>query len=85
MERLKEIRRRIRVVFSVNNIEYLIKGGRISKTKGYIADMLDIKPILHFDQDGFIQPYGKVRGHRASRSRLLEIMEREGDAQPGRR
>ena len=57
--------------FSVQNLEYLISGGRISKGKGLIAGVLNIKPILCIDDTGFIIPYDKARGHRAALKKVL--------------
>jgi len=78
LERLKTMQRTVQSIFTVSNLEYLIKGGRISRVKGLMAGVFDIKPILHLDQDGAIQPYDKVRGHRASLKKLLDIMEELG-------
>jgi DegV family protein with EDD domain len=59
-------------------MDYLVKGGRISRAKGLAAGVFDIKPILHFDENGYIMPYDKVRGNRAALKRLLEIMAKTG-------
>lgn len=78
LQRLQEMQENIRCVFVVGNMESLIKGGRISKAKGMIADVLDIKPVLHMDEGGFIVPYDKVRGHKAALKKLISIMEKTG-------
>lgn len=78
LDRLADMQKRMQCIFSVGNLEYLIKGGRISRAKGLIAGVLDIKPILYFDPDGYIMPYDKVRGNRAALKKLLDIMERIG-------
>lgn len=78
MQTLEDMRENMQCIFSVQNLKYLISGGRISKGKGLIAGALDIKPILAFDEEGRIVPYDKVRGHRAALKKLLDIMEERG-------
>jgi len=79
LSRLQEMRRTMQCMFSVGNLEYLVKGGRVSRAKGLVAGVLDIKPILYFDKEGFIMPYDKVRGHKAAQKKLLDIMDKLGD------
>ena len=74
LNRLEEMRSSVQCIFSVQNLEYLISGGRISKGKGLIAGVLNIKPILCIDDNGFIIPYEKARGHRAALKKVLDIM-----------
>jgi DegV family protein with EDD domain len=78
LERLEEMRQHLQCLFTVGNMEYLIKGGRISRSKGTLANILDIKPILHFDRDGYIMPLNKARGHKSAMRKLLDIMENQG-------
>ncbi|MGE5416800.1 MAG: DegV family protein [Acidobacteriota bacterium] len=78
LARLTEMQTRLQCIFSVGNLEYLIKGGRISRAKGLVAGILDIKPVLRFDADGYIVAYEKVRGHRAALHRLVEITDKLG-------
>ncbi|MGE5403776.1 MAG: DegV family protein, partial [Candidatus Saccharibacteria bacterium] len=78
LSRLADMQNRLQCIFFVGNLEYLIKGGRISRAKGLVAGILDIKPILRFDTDGYIVAYEKVRGHKAALHRLMEITEKMG-------
>lgn len=78
LERLYDMQKRIQSIFCVGNIEALIKGGRVSRTKGLVAEILDIKPILYLDEDGCIKPYDKARGHKGALNKLLDIMEKNG-------
>jgi len=78
LARLQEMQRTMQCMFSVGNLENLVKGGRISRAKGLVAGILDIKPILYFDEDGYIMPFDKARGQKAAQKKLLEIMERLG-------
>ncbi|GAB6174660.1 DegV family protein [Paradesulfitobacterium aromaticivorans] len=72
-----EIRNRMRYVFTLDTLDYLVKGGRVSKTAGFIGGLLDIKPILHITADGRIEPFAKVRSRRAAIRKLVEVMEQE--------
>lgn len=66
-------------IFAVGSIEMLKKGGRISGGKALMANVLNIKPILHFE-DGKIVPYSKVRGKKKMLKFLLDEMEESGAA-----
>lgn len=77
-QRLVEMRKRMQSIFVVGNLECLIKGGRISRAKGRVAEILDIKPVLHIDDEGYIMPYDKVRGLKGAQHKLIGIMEKNG-------
>nr|WP_255666649.1 DegV family protein [Halanaerobium polyolivorans] len=63
-------------IFAVGDLEMLKKGGRISKTKAFFADVLNIKPILHI-QDGEILPYDRVRGKKRMYNYLLNEIDKK--------
>ena len=48
-------------IFTVDDLEYLYRGGRVSKTAAFVGSLLKIKPILHVD-DGKLIPIEKIRG-----------------------
>ena len=64
-------------IFAVGSLEMLKRGGRISASKAFIGNVLNIKPILHF-QDGEILPLHKVRGKKKMFNYLLKMMEERG-------
>lgn len=64
-------------IFAVGSLEMLKRGGRISASKAFIGSVLNIKPILHF-QDGEILPLHKVRGQKKMFNYLMQIMEERG-------
>lgn len=69
------------LLFVVDTLEYLHKGGRIGGAKKLLGTALDIKPILHFDE-GTIQPLSQSRTKRKAVRELLEIAnERLGGSQ----
>ena len=59
------------VFFSVENLAYLHKGGRIGAASRYLGTLLNIKPILYI-QDGKLQPLDKTRTTKRARKRLLD-------------
>ncbi len=65
-------------IFSVGSVEMLKKGGRISGGKALLANVLNIKPILHFE-DGKIVAFSKARGKKRMLDALLEEMEKRGE------
>lgn len=64
----------IRVIFVVDTLEYLHKGGRIGGASALLGSMLQLKPILHFNE-GRIDVLEKVRTAKKAKQRLLTIME----------
>ena len=52
--------------FTVDDLVYLKRGGRVSPTAAFFGNMLGIKPVLHVDNEGHLIPMAKVRGRRTS-------------------
>ena len=64
-------------IFTVDDLEYLCRGGRVSRTSNFVAGVLNIKPILHIE-DGKLIPIEKIRGRNKAIKRMVEIMEERG-------
>ena len=64
-----------RVVFTVQTLHYLIKGGRVSKMAGMVGEALDLKPILIVNEAGALEAKEKVRGRKKSLKTLVDYME----------
>ncbi|MFC4559251.1 DegV family protein [Virgibacillus kekensis] len=64
-------------IFTVDDLEYLYRGGRVSKTAAFVGTLLKIKPILHVE-DGKLVPLEKIRGSKKLLNRMLELMEERG-------
>lgn len=62
-------------IITVDDIDYLYKGGRISKTEAFVGGLLNIKPIIEMTEDGKLQAFDKVRGQKKALKRILEVME----------
>jgi DegV family protein with EDD domain len=65
-------------IFTVNTLEYLFKGGRLSRTSAIAGGLLDIKPIIHVNDNGALESIEKVRGRQKSLKRLIEIVGERG-------
>ena len=67
-------------VFTVDDLKYLHRGGRVSKTAAIAGSILGIKPLLHVDNEGHLIPVGKIRGRKQSIEKLVDMMcERMGN------
>lgn len=75
IEILPTIRKRTHGYFTLNTLEYLKKGGRIGKVAGTIGELLNLKPIIHVDDEGIYETATKVRGRKQSLSKLYRIVE----------
>lgn len=64
-------------VFTVDDLEYLYRGGRVSKTSAVIGGLLNIKPVLDVE-GGKLIPIEKVRGRKKSIQRLAELFGERG-------
>lgn len=65
-------------IFTVDTLEYLYKGGRLSRTSAIAGGLLDIKPIIEVDDAGSLKPIEKVRGRGKSIKRIVEIVGERG-------
>lgn len=68
----------IRHVFTVHTLAYLIKGGRLTKFKGTLAETLDMKPILIVDEKGALAVIKTVRGRKKSLRFLVDYAKENG-------
>ncbi|MEK4602188.1 DegV family protein [Bacillus sp. FSL L8-0099] len=64
-------------IFTVADLQYLVRGGRLSKVAGFIGGLLNIKPILSVEE-GKLVPLEKVRGKKKVLGRIVDIMEERG-------
>ncbi len=67
----------IRVIAMLSTLEYLKKGGRISKTVAFAGEMLSIKPVVNI-ADGVVNLLGKARGSKQANNLLAKEIEAAG-------
>lgn len=64
-------------IFTVDDLEYLYRGGRVTRTSAFLGGLLNIKPILQVEE-GRLVPLEKVKGRKRVLKRMLEIMKERG-------
>lgn len=69
--------------FTVDDLNYLKRGGRISVATAAIGTMLSIKPVMHMDNEGHLVAVGKARGRKAALCQLLDTMGELGEGLEG--
>ncbi|MGV3464353.1 MAG: DegV family protein [Heyndrickxia sp.] len=65
-------------LFTVDDLDYLAKGGRLSKASAFLGGLLNIKPLLDVE-DGKLVPLEKLRGKKKVLQRMLDLMDERGD------
>jgi DegV family protein with EDD domain len=71
-EFLETFRRGRGLLFTVDTLDYLVRGGRIGKAAGFAGQLLSVKPILTFE-DGEVAPLKRVRGRTKAVAELVRI------------
>lgn len=64
-------------IFTVNDLEYLYRGGRVTRGAAVLGTVLNIKPILHVE-DGKLVALTKVRSRKKAINRMIELVEERG-------
>ena len=72
VEWIKKYRHNVIHWFTVEDLEYLRRGGRVSKAKATITGVLNIKPVMHVDENGFLVATGIARGRKNSLKELVK-------------
>ena len=67
-------KRRLNHWFFTTDLTFFVKGGRVSKTKGFIGNALHICPLLNVDADGHLAPQENIRTKKKTIARLVEQM-----------
>lgn len=70
----------IRHVFTVTDLEYLYRGGRLNKGTAVVGNMLKIKPLLDVDEKGELRQIDKARGEKKLLKKMIEYLEVHGTA-----
>ena len=63
--------------FTVDDLFHLHRGGRVSKTAAVLGTMINLKPVLHVDDEGHLIMVSKVRGRKKSLITLVDNMEKQ--------
>ena len=73
---------KVDVFFTMETLEYLIKGGRIGKVSGSIAGILNLKPIITVGDDGIYHTVSKIRGMNQSITRISSLLKQYTEKGP---
>lgn len=65
-------------IFTVDDLQYLFRGGRVSRTSMIIGNLLSVKPVLNVE-DGKLIPFDKVRGRKKALRRLVDQLDIRGN------
>lgn len=74
LENVYENINKIQHIFTVEDLQYLIRGGRVGRFAGFLGGMLNINPIMEVSEGKF-KPLEKIRGRKKALNRIIEIME----------
>lgn len=72
--KIEQVKESIYLLFVVDTLEYLAKGGRIGNAKAFLGTLLKVKPILIL-KEGAIEPLEQVRSKRKAHTRMLDLIE----------
>jgi DegV family protein with EDD domain len=81
-EELRRVRGQSGMLLTVDTYDNLLRSGRVSRGKAWIAGMLDVKPILSLDDSGRIVPVDRVRGREQLVPRVLALLEKRLTPRP---
>ena len=81
-EELERVRGQSGMLLTVDRYDNLLRSGRVSRGKAWIAGMLDVKPILSLDPEGRVVPVDRVRGRDQLVPRVLALLERRLTPRP---
>lgn len=73
MARLEEVKLSSTAYFMVDDLSHLQRGGRLSSAQAFIGSLLQVKPLLHFE-DKMIVPFEKVRTRKKALNRVVDLL-----------
>lgn len=73
-ELVARFQRESTILFTVDTLDYLVRGGRVGKAAGLAGQLLSVKPILAIDE-GEVEPLKRVRGRQKALAELLRLFE----------
>lgn len=73
-EYTENLKKNLFTLFFVENLDQLIKGGRVSKVAGGVGKLLNIVPVMHVSSEGKLEPLKKVRGISSAMDEVVSII-----------
>jgi len=72
VDHIVSLRKRTRLKAAVDTLEYFCRGGRVSRTSAFFGDLLNIKPLIAIDKEGYIVAYDKKHGLNKALNFIVE-------------
>jgi len=76
VDQIEQLKGKLHILFVVDTLEYLAKGGRIGNAKAFLGTLIKIKPLLILE-NGLIEPCEQIRSKTKAEARMLELMEQK--------
>jgi DegV family protein with EDD domain len=76
LPRMDEIKQSANALFVVDDLNHLQRGGRLSSAQAFIGSLLQVKPLLHFENK-VIVPLEKIRTHKKALKRVIELFDED--------
>jgi DegV family protein with EDD domain len=73
-DKLESYSHKMNGLFTVGDLKYIAKTGRLSNAAAFVGNVLNIKPILQGSKDGFIVQFEKIRGRKKALNRIIELV-----------
>lgn len=73
VSRLEELKKSARAYFMVDDLSHLQRGGRLSSAQAIIGSLLQVKPLLHFENKVII-PFEKIRTRKKAMKRIVDLL-----------
>ncbi|MFS0775293.1 DegV family protein [Neobacillus sp. 3P2-tot-E-2] len=73
MSRLEELKKTARAYFMADDLSHLQRGGRLSSAQAIIGSLLQVKPLLHFEEK-IIVPFEKIRTRKKAMKRIVDLL-----------
>ena len=69
---IEQIKKKVPIYFTVSDLKYLVRGGRLSAVAGAVGTLLNLKPIIGVDENGKLTSLAKVNGRKKAIHTLVE-------------
>jgi len=71
-----------RILVDIQTLEYMVRGGRVSPVKGFLAKILNLKPIISLDAEGKATGYGKSFSRQQNMTKIIRLIQNMNDKNP---
>ena len=75
-ETLEGLKHRVKIYAAIDTLEYLCKGGRVTKAQAGVGDLVKLKPMITLNEEGTVDIWGKNIGNKKAMNQLLGMMEK---------